>query len=32
MAQAKKGDKVTINFTGKIDDGSIIDSTYPDAE
>jgi peptidylprolyl isomerase len=32
MAQAKKGDKVTINFTGKVADGSIIDTTYPDAE
>lgn len=32
MAQAKKGDKVTINFTGKLEDGSIIDTTYPDAE
>jgi len=32
MAQAKNGDKVTINFTGKTDDGSIIDTTYPDAE
>lgn len=32
MAQAKKGDKVTINFTGKTSDGEIIDTTYPDAE
>ena len=32
MAQAKKGDKVTINFTGKLEDGSIIDTTFPDAE
>lgn len=32
MAQAKTGDKVTINFTGKLEDGSIIDTTYPDTE
>ncbi|WP_303720542.1 peptidylprolyl isomerase [Malonomonas rubra] len=32
MAQAKKGDRVTINFIGKLEDGSIIDSTYPSAE
>lgn len=32
MALAKQGDKVTINFTGKLADGSIIDTTYPDAE
>lgn len=32
MAQAKKGDRVTINFTGKLADGSIMDSTYPDPE
>ncbi len=32
MAQAKKGDKVTINFTGKLADGSVIDTTYPDQE
>ncbi len=32
MAKAKKGDKVTINFTGKLEDGSIIDTTFPDAE
>ncbi len=32
MAQVKKGDKVTINFTGKLEDGSIIDTTYPDTE
>ncbi len=27
MAQAKKGDKVRINFTGKLEDGSIIETT-----
>ncbi|NOQ52947.1 MAG: peptidylprolyl isomerase [Desulfuromonadaceae bacterium] len=32
MIQAKKGDRVTINFTGKLADGSIIDTTDPDAE
>ncbi|MCK4622529.1 MAG: peptidylprolyl isomerase [Desulfuromonadales bacterium] len=32
MIQAKKGDRVTIDFTGKLTDGSIIDTTYPDAE
>ena len=32
MAQVKKADKVTINFIGKLADGSIIDSTYPDPE
>jgi peptidylprolyl isomerase len=32
MAQAKEADKVTINFIGKIADGTIIDSTYPDPE
>ena len=32
MTQANKGDKVTINFTGKLADGSVIDTTYPDAE
>jgi peptidylprolyl isomerase len=32
MAQAKQADKVTINFIGKIADGTIIDSTYPDPE
>lgn len=31
MIQAKKGDRVTINFTGKLADGSIIDTTDPDA-
>jgi peptidylprolyl isomerase len=32
MAQAKKGDKVRINFTGKLEDGSIIETTFDDAE
>ncbi|MCF6177942.1 MAG: FKBP-type peptidyl-prolyl cis-trans isomerase [Geopsychrobacter sp.] len=30
MAQAKEADKVRINFIGKLADGTIIDSTYPD--
>lgn len=29
MAQAKKGDRVRIDFTGKLEDGTIIDSTRP---
>ncbi len=32
MAQAKKGDRVRINFTGKLEDGTIIDSTFNDEE
>ena len=28
MAQAKNGDKVIINYTGKLEDGTILDSTY----
>lgn len=33
MAQAaKKGDKVRINFTGRLADGSLIDTTYPDPQ
>lgn len=32
MTQAKQGDKVAINFIGKLEDGTIIDSTYPDPE
>ncbi len=32
MAQAKAADKVRINFIGKLDDGTIIDSSYPDPE
>lgn len=27
MAQAKKGDKVTFNYTGKLEDGTVFDST-----
>ncbi len=32
MTQAQKGDKVRINFNGKLADGSLIDSTYPDPQ
>jgi peptidylprolyl isomerase len=32
MTQAKKADKVSIHFLGKLGDGTIIDSTYPDPE
>jgi peptidylprolyl isomerase len=32
MAQAEKGNTVTINFTGKLDDGTIFDSTLEDTE
>ena len=32
MAQVKEADKVKINFIGKLADGTIIDSTYPDPE
>src|SRR5690242_15844031 len=32
MAKAKKGDKVIINFTGKLEDGSVFDSTYENEE
>ena len=32
MAQAKEADKVSIHFVGKLADGTIIDSTYPDPE
>ena len=32
MAQAKAADRVRINFIGRLDDGAIIDSTYPDSE
>jgi peptidylprolyl isomerase len=28
MTQAKQGDRVRINFTGKLDDGTIFDTTY----
>jgi peptidylprolyl isomerase len=31
MAQAKKGDSVKINFTGKLEDGSVFDSTTGDS-
>ena len=30
MAIAKNGSTVTINFTGRLPDGSLIDSTYPE--
>lgn len=29
MSQAKKGDRVRIDFTGKLEDGTVIDSTRP---
>ena len=32
MALAKKGDKVSINFTGTLEDGTIIDTTYETGE
>ena len=32
MNQAKEASTVIINFTGKLDDGTIIDSTYADPE
>ena len=32
MAQAEKGNTVTINFTGSLDDGTVFDSTLEDAE
>lgn len=32
MAQAQKGDKVLIHFIGKLEDGTIIETTYDDAE
>ncbi|HEY5673900.1 MAG TPA: FKBP-type peptidyl-prolyl cis-trans isomerase [Malonomonas sp.] len=32
MALVKEADKVKINFIGKLSDGTIIDSTYPDPE
>lgn len=31
MAKVKKGDKVLINYIGKLDDGTIIDSTFEPA-
>jgi len=30
MAQAKQGDKVKINYIGKLEDGTVFDSTYED--
>ena len=30
MAQAKNGDKVTIDYTGKLEDGTVFDSTLED--
>ncbi len=32
MAQAERGNTVTINFTGTLDDGTVFDSTLEDAE
>lgn len=32
MAMAKEADKVLINFIGKLADGTVIDSTYPEHE
>jgi peptidylprolyl isomerase len=32
MAQAEKGNTVTINFTGKLEDGTVFDSTFEDME
>jgi len=32
MATAKKGDKVLINYTGKLEDGTVFDSTVHDHE
>jgi peptidylprolyl isomerase len=32
MAQAEKGNTVTINFTGKLEDGTVFDSTLDDME
>jgi peptidylprolyl isomerase len=32
MAQAEKGNTVTINFTGTLEDGTVFDSTFEDAE
>ena len=29
MAQVKMGDAVKINFTGKLEDGTVIDTTLP---
>ena len=32
MAQAKKGDKVVINYIGKLEDGTVFDSTYEEED
>ncbi len=32
MALAEKGNTVTINFTGKLEDGTVFDSTYEDLD
>jgi len=32
MIQAKEADKVTINFIGKLVDGTVIDTTYADSD
>jgi peptidylprolyl isomerase len=32
MAYAKKGDKVIINYIGKLEDGTVFDSTFEDEE
>lgn len=32
MAQVKNGDKVIINYIGKLEDGTVFDTTYEDAE
>lgn len=32
MAQAKQGDKVRFNFLGKLEDGTVFDTTYDDGE
>jgi peptidylprolyl isomerase len=31
MAQAKKGDRVTINFIGTLEDGTVFDTTFPES-
>jgi peptidylprolyl isomerase len=32
MAQVKNGDKVIINYIGKLEDGTVFDTTYEDAD
>lgn len=32
MAQAKKGDRVAINFTGTLEDGTVFDTTYDEGD